>query len=256
MTCIPAPACRAALREATARWPNRSRASDGICPSAAHTKKNPTSDHERGNAVDLTNDPAAGFDVHAWVRRLAAHGDPRVKYLISNAQIWNPTSEAWNTYRRLRAEGHSRRAAARMALPGWRTYTGSNPHRAHVHVSIKHSAAARNDTSTWFYDDAIVRPVPPAPPTTTPFPGERMYRIDHSSPLDDQGNGYVDLAGVAKDHIVSFVANGDDPSSPAGDVGYKPIPKFAPLAWGTGSRVVIEEGPPRGRIDFSVWVAD
>lgn len=71
-------------------------------------------------------------------------------YLISAGEIWNPTASAWQTYTRLRAEGHSRTDAARMALPGWRTYTGSNPHRTHVHVSIKHTDAARNDTSPWF----------------------------------------------------------------------------------------------------------
>lgn len=34
-------ACRAALEEATGLWPRRSRASDGILPSAAHTIRNP-----------------------------------------------------------------------------------------------------------------------------------------------------------------------------------------------------------------------
>lgn len=125
VACAPAPACKAALAQASALWPNRSKASDGICASPKHTSQNPTSDHELGNAVDLTHDPANGCDAHRWARDLAARRDPRVKYIISARQIWNPAKS-----------------------PDWRPYTGSNPHTTHAHVSI-HSVA-RSDTSPWF----------------------------------------------------------------------------------------------------------
>lgn len=130
MTCTPAPAAKAVLAQATARWPNRSRRSDGICPSAAHTSTNPTSDHERGMAVDLTHDPANGCDAHAWAEALVRARDPRVKYVISRSRIAASypvgDSPAW----------------------AWRPYSGSNPHDKHAHVSLVDDA--RNDTSPWF----------------------------------------------------------------------------------------------------------
>ncbi len=130
MTCTPAPAAKAVLAQATARWPNRSRRSDGICPSAAHTSASPTSDHERGMAVDLTHDPANGCDAHAWAEALVAARDPRVNYVISRSRIAAsyPTDgrEAWS----------------------WRIYSGSSPHDKHAHVSLRDEA--RNDTSPWF----------------------------------------------------------------------------------------------------------
>lgn len=116
-------ACRAALEEATRLWPRRSRISDGILPSAAHTIRNPSSDHELGNAWDLTHDPDHGVNCHLLAQVVIA--DPRIKYVIWDGQIWNPA-----------------------VSPMWRMYGGTNPHRTHMHVSIK--AACRNDTSPWF----------------------------------------------------------------------------------------------------------
>lgn len=123
MTVTAAPACKAALAEATRRWPNRSRASDGILPSAAHTIANPVSDHELGLAFDLTHDPAHGVDCHLLAQLVT--GDPRVRYVIWNRQIWNP-----------------------VVSPAWRAYAGTNPHRSHMHVSIR--AACRDDISSWW----------------------------------------------------------------------------------------------------------
>ena len=130
MPCLPAPACKALLAQATERWPNRSRRSDGICPSAAHSVVNPTSDHERGLAADLTHDPANGCHAHNWARELVARRDPRVTYVISDGEIANSTSVA--------------------GFPPWvwRRYNGANPHTTHAHVSIK--SGARDDTSPWF----------------------------------------------------------------------------------------------------------
>lgn len=126
--CVPAPAAKDALAEATRRWPNRLKASDGICPSAAHSLTNPTSDHERGMAFDLTHDPANGVDAHALVQKLKDRNDPRVKYIISNRRIWNPTIS-----------------------PEWRSYYGSNPHEKHAHVSLRDNA--REAQGLWWEPD-------------------------------------------------------------------------------------------------------
>jgi hypothetical protein len=137
--CIPAPTARRALAEASTRWPQRNRASDGICPSAEHSLQNPTSDHERGMAFDLTHDPEHGCDAHHWAEQLMLRRDWRVKYVISNRRIWNPSISA-----------------------NWREYGGSNPHIKHMHVSLVD--AARDDTATWWEPPANPRPVSLAPP--------------------------------------------------------------------------------------------
>lgn len=116
-----APAAKALLRQATALKPKRNKASDGLLPSVAHQKQNPSSDHNTGFAVDLTHDPVFGIsgdDVFFELQK-----DKRVKYLIFKGRIWSKEK-------------------------GNREYTGSNQHKKHVHVSIKETAG--NDTSNWF----------------------------------------------------------------------------------------------------------
>lgn len=120
----PAQACRQALNDANARWPNRSKASDGIMGDAAHQARK--SDHNDGNAFDVTHDPGVGCSGDV----IAAHAltDVRTKYIIWNRRI--------NTL-----DGR-----------GWRAYTGKNPHTKHCHVSIL--ATARSDTRAWGWRNA------------------------------------------------------------------------------------------------------
>ena len=118
------PAAIAVLRQATALFPKRNKASDGLLPSAAHVKASPNSDHNTGLAVDLTHDPKNGVDCEFIFEKLKE--DDRVDYLIHKGKIWS---------RARRAEGN-------------RVYTGSNPHNKHLHISIRSSHS--NDTSTWF----------------------------------------------------------------------------------------------------------
>jgi hypothetical protein len=116
-----APAAKAVLRQATALRPKRKKVSDGLLPSAAHQKQNPSSDHNTGFAVDLTHDPVTGFDGHELFKYFKA--DKRVKYIIFWGKIWSPEK-------------------------GDHTYTGVNQHKHHIHVSIKETAG--EDTSNWF----------------------------------------------------------------------------------------------------------
>lgn len=125
----PAPACRAALKEATRRFPARSRISDGILGDRSHMARK--SDHNLGNAFDLTHDPAKGCDAHALVEALRQRRDSRVKYIISQKRIWNPSIS-----------------------PEWRTYSGSNPHIKHAHVSIR--ASQRDSTDEWWSESVSV----------------------------------------------------------------------------------------------------
>lgn len=116
-----APACVAALRDANAAWPTRKKASDGIMGDARHQASK--SDHNAGNAVDVSHDPASGCDA-GKLAELAIH-DPRVTYVIWDRRI----------YSRARSS------------EGWRPYSGANPHTKHVHISVRDDA--RDDASPW-----------------------------------------------------------------------------------------------------------
>lgn len=124
----PAPAAKAALDQATKRWPGRSRASDGIVGDAAHSAR--TSDHNPDSegyccAFDLTDDPDHGVNAFALVDQLRLRRDPRVKYIISRRLITGPP--LWE----------------------WRRYYGDNPHTSHAHVSI--TQEGKRDCSPWWH---------------------------------------------------------------------------------------------------------
>jgi hypothetical protein len=118
------PAAIAVLRQATALYPSRKKASDGLLPSAAHIHQNPNSDHNTGFGVDLTHDKLGGIDCVNLFQELKA--DKRVKYLIFQGKIWSVD----------------------RANEGDREYTGSNKHTKHLHISIKEGCG--DDTSPWF----------------------------------------------------------------------------------------------------------
>ena len=122
---VASPAAIAVLRQATALWPKRKKASDGLLPSLAHRKQNPNSDHNTGLAVDLTHDPKRGVDCAVIFEKLKE--DERVAYLIFDKKIWS----------------------RKLAKRGNRVYTGTNPHSKHLHISINPDSA--NDTSPWFW---------------------------------------------------------------------------------------------------------
>ena len=117
----PTPAALAVLRQATALFPKRNKASDGLLPSAAHIAASPNSDHNTGLAADLTHDPDKGVDCKVIYKKLK--NDERVSYLIFDGRIWSKAK-------------------------GDRKYTGSNKHEKHLHISIKEKFA--KDTRPWF----------------------------------------------------------------------------------------------------------
>ncbi|GAB3397806.1 hypothetical protein NX774_19115 [Massilia agilis] len=116
----PSPACLRALADATLLAPKRNRAWDGIMGDLSHQKRK--SDHNQGNAFDLTHDPTNGVDCNTLVR--LALLDYRVEYVIWNRQIYNK----------------------KMPDKGWRGYKGA-PHDHHMHVSIR--ADLRDIGSPW-----------------------------------------------------------------------------------------------------------
>ncbi len=99
----------------------RSRGSDGIRGDAAHAATK--SDHNEGNALDVTLDAVNGPNLPDLKAALLT--DPRVTYIIFNGEIQS----------RIKEPGVSR------------PYTGVNAHKHHLHVSI--DPAQRNDTRDW-----------------------------------------------------------------------------------------------------------
>lgn len=122
------------LAEINKSAPKRSKVSDGSIGDQAHQSRasdhNPCKCHTAVCARDFTHDPAGGFDSYAfgdWLRlRCRAGKELRVKYIISNKRIASPR-ENWI----------------------WRTYSGSNPHSKHIHISVVHGPENFNDKKVW-----------------------------------------------------------------------------------------------------------
>src|SRR5258708_24098922 len=137
-----------------AKWPDRSKDSDGSIGDARHQKES-SSDHNPWitdspgpnvvSAIDITHDPAHGFDSYKFADILLHNQDPRLKYVISNRRIGSGPN------------GPS---------PGvWRQYTGSIPHDHHVHISVVRKKDGFDNVSDWKIDDitTVVKPTVPMP---------------------------------------------------------------------------------------------
>lgn len=119
-------------KEANAKWPQRSKISDGTIGNAEHSAR--LSDHNPDTdgvvkALDLTHDPEKGLDSEQLAQLLIRSHDPRIKYVISNKKIasGNDGPSPWK----------------------WRPYTGKNPHNHHVHVSVKANKVYFDAVETW-----------------------------------------------------------------------------------------------------------
>lgn len=177
------------LAQINAYAPNRSKISDGSIGDASHSSR--VSDHNpdsRGivHARDFTHSPTRGFDAHAFVRRLAKAGDRRIKYLISNRQISNPSIGAGR----------------------WRPYSGINPHTQHAHVSVVYSSLEDN-TANWPGLGATASTVTTAPTE----PKGVLGMVKHINYTDSrvqivQPNGNYKTLRVDKKSEVSRIVTG------------------------------------------------
>ena len=138
--------------EVNARWPHRSKASDGTLGDPAHAAR--ASDHNPNvygvvRARDIT---AAGIDP-GWlaehIRTLGADGHPPLQnhgYVIFNGRAAYATN-GWK----------------------WKKYTGPNAHTHHIHTSVGREPAQYDDRTPWGIAKAAIpgpppKPVPPKPP--------------------------------------------------------------------------------------------
>jgi len=131
--------------------PERSRLDDGTIGDEAHSSR--LSDHNPNKAgvvcaLDLTHDPHGGFDSYAFADMLKMNHDVRLKYVISNSRIWNPTVSG-----------------------KWRPYHGINPHDKHVHISVRADASHYDSDLPW-----ILATLPPPDPSATPVDDKPVLR--------------------------------------------------------------------------------
>jgi peptidoglycan hydrolase-like protein with peptidoglycan-binding domain len=139
------------LNQVNESCPARNKGSDGWIGDAAHAASK--SDHNPNSAgvvqaQDITHDPKGGFDSYKFAEFLRTHKDKRIKYVISNRKIFsgNAGPQPW----------------------AWRSYSGKNPHDAHVHVSVADSAALYDDKSEWDIPFTTGLPDLDAPDITLP----------------------------------------------------------------------------------------
>jgi len=110
--------------------PYRNKSSDGpYGGDEAHANR--TSDHNPNDeaivtAFDFTHDPNGGLDCQRLANELVASRDPRIKYIIWNNRIIESSgNSAWQ----------------------WKSYSGSNPHEQHLHLSVV--ALLASDNTRW-----------------------------------------------------------------------------------------------------------
>lgn len=140
--------------QVNAKWPNRSKDSDGSIGDEHHSAR--LSDHNPDgagvvHAIDLTHDPKGGFDSYGFADMILRNQDPRLKYVISNRRIGSgPAGPAPGTWR------------------DYRVPPNLNPHDHHCHISIM-SGPKADDTHTWniggYQVGPAVAPFTPAPAT-------------------------------------------------------------------------------------------
>lgn len=106
------------------RWPNRDRESDGWIGDLSHQAR--TSDHnpDANGVVHARDIDKDGVHVPTVLASLLVH--PSTRYVIFNKKIYHVNVDF---------------------AP--RNYTGTNKHTGHLHESIQHTDAARNNKSAW-----------------------------------------------------------------------------------------------------------
>lgn len=174
------------LTQVDAAWPDRDKSNDGTIGddrhAATHSEHNPD---ENGvvRARDITHDPAHGLDARKLAETLIASRDPRILYVISNAQICSSVVSPWT----------------------WRAYTGSNDHRHHMHLSVVGNPTLYDSTKPWALNAKI--PADPAPVLTggqsgkgswySQFTGKYVWRDPGDAPNSAKLGCPDDAQGVS-----------------------------------------------------------
>lgn len=117
-------------RQLEAIWPDR-QPSDGTVGDLSHQARR--SDHNPNSARVVTAIDVGIVDRQGkeLVQSLVVSRDPRIKYIIHNKSIW--------------------RSYDKTGLPAWTraAYTGSNPHKTHVHLSVSSNPDRYDNAAEW-----------------------------------------------------------------------------------------------------------
>lgn len=133
-------------KEVNAAWPNRKKQTDGTIGDPSHQSQGSSSDHnpwlnDTVRAWDITTDSFT--DVLAeWLRKKGQAGDLRLRgggYVIYKGRI---ASDRDNWI--------------------WRTYTGSDRHDSHIHLSVTREAAY-DSPSPWGVGELLTNQPLPQP---------------------------------------------------------------------------------------------
>lgn len=141
--------------------PNRSKASDGMIGDPAHQARqsdhNPEHPAPAGNpdyqvdALDLTHDPDHGADMGVLTESIRLSKDKRVSYVIFNKREFSGP-DGPNPF-------------------VWHSYTGSDQHTNHAHVSVRDST--HDQTQPWTIGLPVATDV-----ALTPKQDQRLTAID------------------------------------------------------------------------------
>jgi len=114
------------------KWPTRDKADDGTIGDQAHQATKSEHNPDRNGvvrAMDITNDKKV-CNSRKLAEMLVASRDPRILYLISNAEILSSQTSPWK----------------------WRPYNGKNPHDRHMHISVVSDPHLYDDVRAWKLD--------------------------------------------------------------------------------------------------------
>lgn len=165
--------------QADAMAPRRNKASDGTIGDAAHQAEACASQHNSCcvkvngiwivRALDLTHDPAGGFDSYAVAEQLRLSRDPRIRYIISNRRITGP-NYGWV----------------------WHPYSGSDPHTNHMHSSLWDDQARFDDTSrAW----RLAAPAPAPAPQEVQMSTETFFSCNGANTGANAGIKFFGMPG-------------------------------------------------------------
>lgn len=210
--------------------PNRSKASDGTLGDSAHAGT--ASDHNPNAArvvcaLDLTHDPANGFDAEHFVQTQRRNPHPNLKYMVWRGQI----------YSRIR---------------NWQPAKNTG-HYQHVHISV---GVGRDGQSKQPYDDTNKWDIGGGT-TTAPLPPIKGYDVTKTKIFEatvkvgSDGKGYVDVYhNEGTDPVGSFAqANGGWSNGN--------YPGYTPLFWtaanaGAFVRVTVVNAQANGQFSFKL----
>jgi hypothetical protein len=252
-----------ALKKAVDRqWPKRDKASDGGIASAEHQKRSPgsASDHNPwlGNAVRAYDFDRDGINADWFAECLRLAGLRGDRRLAGGPTLDDNGYVIWNGH--ITAPDFSR----------WVPYHGSNPHTAHVHVSVTRDPAGYEDAGPWdFLTAAPLHPPAdsfrPAPAGYGPHDGNPAKLAPHpdNDPAEDEP-GFPDPGADATGSGESFRAQIGNEGARVADL-QDGLNRFAPIysaltvdgVYGRETAAVVEElakraaedpaGPPADR---------